>query len=263
MTSARTLALAAALVMACSKTEPAGQTLPPSAGSVARPDPGVSAAPVPQASASSVALAAVADAGSEAAAPTIDARCTGSAIDLTRILLEGGCRIGGREGSPLPAGSLRVTVSAPARLAPGAEGIARVTLTNTTSTDLDLRIAHRALNGPGSLGLPGSAPEAPSPVTVRQSTTSADGKQRFDATWAMLGLLDPFVRVRLAPGGSADLRVTLRARGFLPGKNYEPSRFSIDDPPDPLPPGRYRVTLHLGVEAEDAGSEVVDLEVRR
>jgi hypothetical protein len=100
-------------------------------------------------------------------------------------------------------------------------------------------------------------------VPVRQSTTSADGKRSFDATWSELtAMRTSYAHVRIAPGGTADLSVTISARGFLPNKNYPPSNFRIDSPPDPLPAGRYKVTLRIPLEPLGIPSPVVDLEVR-
>jgi hypothetical protein len=229
------------------------------------------------------AVAVAPDAGQDATSPPADPRCAGSAIDLTAVLLDRLCGEATTSAGRVPAGALRFAISAPPRLAPGAEGIARVTLTNVTPGDVDLRVylSGSAMfgSGPGAgFGFgpgapPGAGPRAaPAPpravravraVDVGQSTTSPDGKRSFDATWAELSALSPHVLVRLAPGGSAELHVTLRARGFLPGKDYAPSRYSIDSPPDPLPPGRYKVTPRLGIDADGADALVVDLEVRR
>jgi hypothetical protein len=57
------------------------------------------------------------------------------------------------------------------------------------------------------------------------------------------------------------LGVRRRARGFLPNKTYNSTEHDINSPPDPLPPGRYKVTLHLPIATEGIESPVVDLEV--
>src|SRR5262249_17820040 len=161
----------------------------------------------------------------------------------TAILLDGACVDGTQASEAEPASPPQVTVAAPPRLAPGAEGIATVTFTNAGATALDLHVAAppsaRFGLGPGAGPLAAGRPHA---VTVRQSTTSADGKRSFDATWSELTAFESrYAHVRVEPGGKAELRLTLRARGFLPGKKYDGTRFRIDAPPDPLPAGRYKV----------------------
>lgn len=251
---------------ACAKAEPAAPiaSAPELAASAARaPDPPSRDAET------AVAFDASATDAALASAP-LDPRCVGAKIDLTAILLDGACVDGTRDDAAAP--SLRVTVSAPPRLAPGAEGIATVTYANTGAVDLDLHVALPTFGLDGLGGLGGFGPGAgvkPSPpppraVPGRPSTTSADGKRSFDATWSvMTALATRYAHVRIAPGGVAELRVTLAARGFLPGKTYDPSRFEIGSPPDPLPPGRYKITLRLPVATGGVPSPVVDLDVRR
>jgi len=156
-----------------------------------------------------------------------------------------------------------VSLATTARLSPGAEGTAMVTFTNTTSADVDLlfTVPRSSDFGPGlGIGALDAAPKAPRAVHIRQSTTSADGKRSFDATWLMLSAVPPVALVRLAPAGTAQLRVRLVARGFLPSKTYPPG--NIDEPPDPLPRGRYKVTLFLPIETGGIDRPIIDLDVR-
>ena len=261
-----------ALACACAKAEPAAPMAPApetAASAVRVPDP-----PPPRDAGTDTASAPTFDAGTRdaalAAAAPLDPRCAGAKIDLTAILLDGACVDGSRDDPAAP--SLRVTVSAPPRLAPGAEGIVTVTYANTGATELDLHVAlptpTLALGGPGGggFGFGGDKPSPPPPRAVpgRPSTKSADGKRSFDATWSVLTtMVFRYAHVRIAPGGAAELRVIVPARGFLPGKNYDSSGFDVDSPPDPLPPGRYKVTLRVPVATDGVASPIVDLEVHR
>jgi hypothetical protein len=254
------------LAAACAKAEPAAPITP-------APESVASAARAPEAG--PMRLAAPDAAAPEAAAPdaapaaaALDARCTGAKIDLTAILLDAACIDGSRGAESAP--SLRVTASALPHVAPGAEGIATVTFTNDGAADVDLhiRVPLFSDNGPGFGFGPGGGdkPKPPPPRAVpgRASTKSADGKRSFDATWSVLTAISTrYAHVRIAPGGAAELRVAVAARGFLPGKTYEPSAFDIDSPPDALPVGRYKVTLRLGIATGDVAPPVLDLDVRR
>jgi hypothetical protein len=253
------VAVLALVAAGCAKTEPATRIAPaPETASTAR-------APAPPAI--DAGTASIDSGAPPTATAPQDPRCAGAAIDLTAILLDRACVDGDRANDAEPASPTRVTVAAPPRLAPGAEGIATVTFTNVGAADLDLYVAvPRSLGFGLGMGF-GPADDAKAPpraVSGRQSTTSADGKRSFDARWSELtALAQSYAHVRVPPGGAADLRVTLRARGFLPGKAYEPSSFSIDSPPDPLPVGRYKITLAVIIGTRGITAPVVDLEVRR
>jgi hypothetical protein len=287
--TARLAAVAAPLVLlACAKGEPATPSDAPVSSGSGAPVPVTTVALSPALPATTATPAssagAAADAGSGAAvgaraadasaeAGTVaaaDPRCSGAAIDLTDVVTNGRCTVPREPGrTKVPASAVRVAIAAPTALAPGGEGVVRVTLTNTSGAELvvdgsasETSMANGVL-GPGSGALGAAAPAAPLVIDGRQSTASADGKRSYDANWAVLGMLPPAFRVRVAPGGTAEALVRLRARGFLPTKSYAIGGFSIGDPPDPLPPGRYKVTLYTGIGAEGADAPVIDLLVKR
>jgi hypothetical protein len=217
-------------------------------------------------------LAAAASSAPVASAAPPDPRCSGASLDLNALLKDRICTVDRRAKAPrLPASALKVTVDAPPRLAPGTEGEATVTFANVSGSDVALELwAPDRNNGPelgfgaGGLGA-GSAPPKPTrpeALHIAIGRASADGRS-FDATWVMLGAMtDDDFRVHLPAGGNAQLRVLVAARGFLPGKQY-PMSDSIDRPTDPLPPGRYKMTLKLPVEVEPPAWPVIDLVVGR
>jgi hypothetical protein len=254
------------VLAACAKNEstsPAAQPVEASPFVVpARPAPPAPA--LVEADASSEDAGAMAVAAVDAAPPPLAAQCIGGMLDLTFLVQAGLCRDGTR-GKPVKAGALRMMAVPPKPLARGASGSSLVTLMNTSGAELDLYVdlpSFETVARISSGGAPAAPPRDGPTLKIRQSTTSADGKRSFDATWNVLGLLAPVAHFRLASGGTALLRVSVHARGFLPGKDYEPGSHAIDDPPDPLPPGRYKVTLHVPVWTEGTPSPVVDLEVR-
>ena len=260
--------------VACAKTEPAVQIAPPADSSASPRASGSIGASVAAPVDAGGATGASPDAGGDSgpARADLEPACAGAAIDLTTVLLDGLCE-DGTEGVAVPAGALRASVAAPSRLAPGAEGITTITWTNTTGAPLDLYVAvpPPSLDGPGiGFGLGGGArvrdsgakPKEARTVPVGQSTTSADGKRTFNATWSMLTARSQTAHVRLAAAGTLLFRTTLRARGFLPSKTYGPD-LSVNDPPDPLPVGRYRVTLLDPIWRKAAESPSVDLDVRK
>jgi hypothetical protein len=198
------------------------------------------------------------------AAPA-DPRCTGSAIDLTSVLLNHLCAVPRDLQRAVDPGAVRVTAAGPKRLRPGEEGDVVVTLTNITALPLELLVAE-PLDAGSSLrigpGAGATSAKPPETIPLEPSIASADGKRSFDRPWALLTALPSHDLVRLDPGGAAQLRTTLVARGFLPGKRYEPSGFGGNAAPDPLPPGPYRVTLRLPLATRDIVSATFDLEVR-
>ncbi len=206
------------------------------------------------------------------AVPPPDPRCSGASLDLNALLKDGICTVDRHASAPrLPASALKVTVDAPPRLAPGAEGEATVTFGNVSGSDVALDLWARSQNngpelgfGSGGLGA-GSAPPKPTgpeALHIAIGRASADGRS-FDATWGVLGAMTAAdFRVHLPAGGKAQLRVLVAARGFVPGKRY-PINDSIDSPTDPLPPGRYKMTLKLPVEVEPPTWPVIDLVVGR
>jgi hypothetical protein len=260
------------LATTCSKPEvaaPSGQRPDASANLVASP---LSVSGSVAATGSPVQDAAAMVVNGSAPAPAVasDPRCEGSFVDLTAVLLEGNCldpRAAGGAGSVAlgapqsdAGASVRVSVVGPGRLAPGAEGIARITWTNTSAAAVELSVGHYES---ASVGLGVGAGAAPPVRTIHvfQSTTSADGKRSFNPTWKLFGAgFGSPAHLRLAPSGSAELRVAIRARGFLPGKDY-PTDTPFEEPRDPLPAGRYHVALDVDVDG--MARPGFDLEVGR
>jgi hypothetical protein len=216
------------------------------------PDPAASAAGTPARASASV--SAPAPALSASAAP-IDPRCRGATIDLTAIVLQGLC--GAPASVAPPAGALRVSVAAPSQLASGTEAPMTLTFTNASSDEASFtlsqsggRNAFASLDlGPG-WGAAAKRDAAPKEELARlpMLVATRDGAKTFNPRGSLLTALSARSLVHLAPGGTAILKVTLAARGFLPTTPEITDTSQRSSPPDPLPPGAYTITPQIPIE---------------